>query len=30
MGGNVANLPLGKPVAHAKTQNKKQYKSGCK
>jgi oligoribonuclease len=30
MCGNVANLPLGKPVTHAKTQNKKQYESGCK
>jgi hypothetical protein len=27
---NVANLTLGKPVTHAKTQNKKQYESGCK
>jgi hypothetical protein len=30
MGGHMANLPLGKPVTHAKTQNKKQYESGCK
>jgi hypothetical protein len=30
VGGNMADLPLGKPVTHAKTQNKKQYESGCK